>query len=105
MFAEVGFRLAGTENPLILIPASVNERGPYEFILDTGAGMSLVSPRIAPGLGIVTEGSREGVGAAGRVTVAIGRAESLAVGAARPTSRCRSAWRGRSSPWSWCRRS
>jgi predicted aspartyl protease len=82
LLAEVGFRLAGTDDPLILIPASVNERGPYEFILDTGAGMSLVSPRLAAGLGIATDGSREGAGAGGRVTVAIGRVESLAVGAA-----------------------
>lgn len=83
MLAEVGFRLAGTENPLILIPASVNERGPYEFILDTGAGMSLVSPRLADVLGIVATGSRESVGAAGRVSVSLGRVDSLAVGAAR----------------------
>lgn len=82
MLAEVGFRLAGTEDPLILIPARVNERGPYEFILDTGAGMSLVSPGLASGLGIVADGTREGAGAGGRVTVAMGRVESLAVGAA-----------------------
>lgn len=83
MLAEVGFRLAGTDNPLILIPASVNERGPYEFILDTGAGTSLVSPRLAAGLGIASDATREGTGAAGRVMVAMGRVESLAVGAAR----------------------
>jgi predicted aspartyl protease len=83
LLAEVGFRLAGTDNPLILIPVSVNERGPYEFILDTGAGTSLVSPRLAAGLGIASEGTREGTGAAGRVMVAMGRVESLAVGAAR----------------------
>jgi len=82
VLAEVGFRLAGTD-PLILIPASVNERGPYEFILDTGAGMSLISPRLADVLGIVATGSQDGVGAAGRVSVSLGRLDSLAVGAAR----------------------
>ena len=83
MLAEVGFRLAGAENPLILIPAHVNDRGPYEFILDTGAGMSLLSPRVAGELGIEATGSREGRGAAGRVTVSIARVDSLGIGEAR----------------------
>lgn len=83
MLAEVEFRLAGTENPLILVPAHVNGHGPYEFILDTGAGTSLLSPRLADGLGIVTGGAREGIGAAGRVSVSLGRVDSLAIGEAR----------------------
>ena len=83
MFAETSFRLVGGENPLIIVPASVNDRGPYEFILDTGAGTSLLSPRVAEALGIAATGSREGSGAAGRVTVALASAESLAIGGAR----------------------
>ncbi len=83
MFAEVGFRLAGGENPLILIPASVDDRGPFPFILDTGAGTSLISPRLADELGIVATESKEGVGAAGRVTVALAHVTSLAIGGAR----------------------
>lgn len=83
MFAEVEFHLAGGGNPLILIPASVNGRGPYEFILDTGAGTSLLSPRLASELGIVSTGTKEGTGAAGKVTVALATLDSLAVGGAR----------------------
>ena len=83
MFAETSFRLVGGENPLIIVPTSVNDRGPYEFILDTGAGTSLLSPRVAEALGIVATSSREGSGAAGRVTVALASAESLAIGGAR----------------------
>jgi len=83
MLAEVGFRLAGTDQPLILVPARVNDRGPYEFILDTGAGMSLLSPRLADALGVVPTDTREGRGAAGRVTVAMARVDSIAIGAAR----------------------
>ena len=82
MFAEVGFRLAGGENPLILVPGSVNGRGPLTFILDTGAGTSLLSQRLADKLGIVATGSKIGTGAAGRVTVALATAESLAIGGA-----------------------
>jgi predicted aspartyl protease len=83
MLAEVGFRVAGTDQPLILVPARVNDRGPYEFILDTGAGMSLLSPRLADALGVVPSATREGRGAAGRVTVAMARVDSLAIGDAR----------------------
>lgn len=83
MFAEVEFRLAGGENPLILIAASVNERGPYPFILDTGAGTSLISPRLAHELGVVATSSKEGTGAAGKVTVALANVDSLAIGGAR----------------------
>ena len=83
MLAEVGFRLAGAANPLIIVPTQVNGRGPYEFILDTGAGMSLLAPRLAAELGIVATGSREGRGAAGSVQVAMARADSLAIGGAR----------------------
>jgi len=83
LLAEVAFRLAGAENPLILVPTQVNGRGPYEFILDTGAGLSLLAPRLATELGIVATGSREGHGAAGSVQVAMARADSLAIGEAR----------------------
>ena len=44
---SVRFRLAGGENPLILVPVQVHDEGPYEFILDTGAspvtGLSIAS--------------------------------------------------------------
>jgi len=83
LLSEVGFRLAGAENPLILVPTHVNGRGPFEFILDTGAGMSLLGPRLAGELGIVSSGAREGRGAGVRVQVAIARVESLAIGAAK----------------------
>jgi predicted aspartyl protease len=83
MFAENEFRLVGGDNPLIIVPAHVNDRGPYPCILDTGAGTSLLSPRIAASLGIAATGSREGRGAVGKVTVALATADSLAIGAAR----------------------
>lgn len=83
MRVEVPFRLAGVDCPLLLVPATVNDRGPYEFILDTGAGMSLLSPRTAEALAIMPNGVREGAGAGGRVAVSLGRVDSLAVGGAR----------------------
>src|SRR5580765_8142119 len=82
MFAEVEFRLVGGEQPLIVIPASVAGRGPFDFVLDTGAGTSLLSPRLASALDIVPTGTKQGRGAAGRVTVALASAPSISVGAA-----------------------
>ena len=43
---KVKFRLAGGVQPLILLPVEVNGEGPFEFILDTGAGTSLLSAEL-----------------------------------------------------------
>lgn len=80
MSVEVSFRLAGGDHPLILLPVYVNGRGPYEFILDTGAGVSLLTPELARSLGLLLEGSAEGRGAGGAMRIDFTRIESLAVG-------------------------
>src|SRR5205085_11082323 len=83
MPTEVKFRLAGGAQPLILVPASVNGDGPHEFILDTGAGLSLLTPELAEHLGVKATESKEGMGAGGKVTISLGVAESLSIGQAR----------------------
>jgi predicted aspartyl protease len=77
---EVSFRLAGGEQPLILVGASVNGGPAHEFILDTGASVSLLTPEHAARSGVEATASKEGTGTGGRVTVQLGTAESLAVG-------------------------
>ena len=67
--ARVKFRLAGGAQPLPLLPVRVNERGPYEFILDTGAGTSVLTPELAHSLGIKRTGSRQGHTAGGPVNM------------------------------------
>jgi predicted aspartyl protease len=74
------FRLAGGAQPLILLPVSVNGDGPFQFILDTGAGTSLLSSDLAKQLGVKVIGSKEGQSAGGKVSVLLGRVDSLAVG-------------------------
>jgi predicted aspartyl protease len=81
--AKVKFRLAGGAQPLILIPVEVNGEGPFEFILDTGAGTSLLSSQLGERLGIKVLGSKEGQSAGGAVSVALARLSSLAVGGAK----------------------
>src|SRR5262249_8512128 len=78
--AKVKFRLAGGAQPLILLPVSVNNRGPFEFILDPGAGTSLLSSELPKELDVKIAGSKEGHGAGGRIAVSLAKVDSLAVG-------------------------
>jgi aspartyl protease len=82
VLAEVGFRLAGAENPLILIPTRANGRGPYEFILDTGASATVLSPELAAALRLDTVAAGPMTGAGGIVQATLGRVGSLTVGSA-----------------------
>jgi hypothetical protein len=41
--APISFRLAVGAQPLIALPVFVNGRGPFEFILDTAAGLCLAT--------------------------------------------------------------
>ena len=74
------FRLAGGAQPLILLPVHVNGSGPFDFILDTGAGTSLLSSDLAKQLKVKIVGSKEGQSAGGKVAVSLAKADSLAVG-------------------------
>src|SRR6266436_3197906 len=77
---KVKFRLAGGAQPLILLPVRVNDRGPFDSILDTGAGTSLLSSDLAKQLETKVIGSKEGQSAGGKVSVSLAKVESLAVG-------------------------
>ena len=81
--AKVKFRLAGGAQPLILLPTQVNGAGPFDFILDTGAGTSLLSSELAHQLNIKVLGTKEGQSAGGKVSVSLAKIESLALGHAR----------------------
>lgn len=78
--SKTKFRLAGGPQPLILLPVNVNERGPFDFILDTGAGTSLLSSDLAKQLDVKIVGSKEGQSAGGKVSVSLAKVDSLAVG-------------------------
>src|ERR1700757_2388212 len=81
--AKAKFRLAGGGQPLILLPVHVNDRGPFDFILDTGAGTSLLSSELAKQLQVKIIGTKEGQSAGGKVSVSLAKIESLALGAAK----------------------
>src|SRR5438552_18909402 len=77
---KVKFRLAGGAQPVILLPVHVNNRGPFDFILDTGAGTSLLSSELAKQLELKVIGSKEGQSAGGKVSVSLAKVDALAVG-------------------------
>src|ERR1700693_3002095 len=77
--SKIGFRLAAGAQPLILLPVQVNDRGPFDFILDTGAGTSLLSTEVAKELDIKVIGSKEGQSAGGKVSVSLAKVDSLTV--------------------------
>jgi predicted aspartyl protease len=81
--AKVKFRLAGDAQPLILLPVQVNGDGPFEFILDTGAGTSLLSSDLAKKLKIKIISTKEGQSAGGKISVSLAKVDSLAVGQAK----------------------
>lgn len=83
--ASVRFRLAGGAQPLILVPVEVNDHGPFDFILDTGAGTSLLSTQLAEKLKVKVLGSKQGQSAGGAVSVSLAKADSFSIGDARLT--------------------
>ncbi|HEX3370629.1 MAG TPA: aspartyl protease family protein [Candidatus Cybelea sp.] len=58
----------------------MNGRGPFSFVLDTGAGLNLITTRLAAITGIEKAEVRCGTGAAGAVTLGLGTAETFCVG-------------------------
>src|SRR5258707_13097818 len=60
--ASIRFRLI--QRSRIIVPVTINHTGPYEFLVDTGTGSTIVDPSLATELHLKTQGSAEvfGVG-------------------------------------------
>lgn len=82
MSENIRFRLVGGQNPLILVPVSVDDQGPYQFILDTGASHCLLSQDLASTLGIQPEIEKQAMGAGGAVKLAFAHVSSMTIGSA-----------------------
>lgn len=82
MSENIQFRLAGGQNPLILVPVCVDAKGPYQFILDTGASHCLLSEDLAATLGIQPEIEKQAMGAGGPVKLTFGHISSMTIGSA-----------------------
>jgi predicted aspartyl protease len=76
----VPFKLAKPDKPLILLETVVNDKGPFRFVLDTGAGGTVVTPELAKKLDIHPEEQQKATGAGGSVAVRFGTVNSFKVG-------------------------
>lgn len=77
----VPFALVGGAQPLLTVPVSVDGRGPFPFVVDTGAGPTLLAPGLARELGIEAAAeSKQGQGVAHRAAVRFARVQSLRLG-------------------------
>jgi predicted aspartyl protease len=80
---EIAFRYANAEDPLVVVPIFVNEKGPYDFALDTGASRTVISLELAAEFGLATEKISQMTAGGGSGTVSRVQLSSLAIGAAR----------------------
>ncbi|TET08282.1 MAG: hypothetical protein E3J86_10985 [Candidatus Thorarchaeota archaeon] len=69
------------DSHLVGVPVHINGSGPYSFVLDTGAGNTVITPSLAEKLGIdakAVDGIARGIG--GDVELKLAGLESLSVG-------------------------
>ncbi len=81
---EVAFELSGPGGAALTVPVHVNGRGPFRFILDTGATLTCINRPLVDSLKLEEKpmlGVGAGVGSSGQVRVV--EVDSLRVGAAR----------------------
>lgn len=82
---EIQWEWAGPNETALVVPVHVNGRGPYSFVLDTGATYTCVADELATELSLPEPagqvGFGAGIGGSGRMRIV--RIDSLRVGAAR----------------------
>ncbi len=76
----VSITRAGKSRRVLLVPVMINGKGPFQFILDTGAPTTVLSKRFADSQHIETQSHATGQGAAGEVSASIGALDSVQVG-------------------------
>jgi predicted aspartyl protease len=75
------------DSHLVGVPVHINGKGPYDFVLDTGAGNTVVTPELASALSLdvkPVEGIARGVG--GDVQLELAAVDELSVGTAKITN-------------------
>jgi predicted aspartyl protease len=71
------------QNSLVVIPVFINGRGPYKFVLDTGATTSILSVEVAGRLNIRTVRNQRLITAGGLAVATIGSVDVVQIGAVR----------------------
>jgi hypothetical protein len=65
------------------VPVYVNDKGPYDFILDTGCSGSVIAGDLAKDLDIVAQHQGDGITIGGEIKTAFANIKSLAVAEAK----------------------
>ncbi|MFC1525912.1 aspartyl protease family protein [Candidatus Latescibacterota bacterium] len=79
-YSYVRIRFSGG---LIVVPVQVNDQGPYQFLLDTGAQTTIVSPELASEIGLALGTARTARGVESMLVAHDSEAVSLLVGSQR----------------------
>lgn len=72
----VGFELTPKE-PLMLVATYVNNRGPFQFVVDTGAGKSVIAQDLIERIGIAIQDRKAGMGFGGNFELARATLDSV----------------------------
>jgi predicted aspartyl protease len=76
--ASLRFRLINGSR--IIVPVEINHTGPYDFLLDTGAQITVVDPSMAEELDLKIPGAARFAGVGFHTSTSVGRINLLAVG-------------------------
>jgi len=76
------FQLAGKDKPIIMVKIHVNGKGPFDFAVDTGAAVTVLSEQTAQKLGVLRNPSthKEGHCCGGSVDLSMTTVELVQVG-------------------------
>lgn len=75
---SVSFKLQSEQCFTPIVDVKINGRGPYPFLLDTGAGITVLSPKLAADLAIDPKTTlAAGVGADQRIDIQFGTAREI----------------------------
>ncbi|UCG36640.1 MAG: clan AA aspartic protease [Candidatus Bathyarchaeota archaeon] len=76
------FYIANPERPIITLKATVNEKGPFDFVFDTGASVTVIEKQTAAKLGLSEKvgATREALGAGGALSSSMATDKSKKVG-------------------------
>ncbi len=75
------FHIANPDRPIMTVKGTINGKGPFNFIFDTGASMTIIEKQTAEELGLDKKvlGTRPAQGAGGVLSSAMLRVDSILV--------------------------
>jgi len=72
----VGFELTPKE-PLMIVATYINDRGPFQFVVDTGAGKTVIAQDLIERIGIAVQERKAGMGIGGNFELARATLDSV----------------------------